>query len=50
MGPFGKLSCAWRRVGGMVGMEVEVPQDCAAEVRPPDGASREIGPGKELFK
>jgi hypothetical protein len=50
MGPFGKLSCAWRRVGGRVEMEVEVPQGCAAEVRPPDGASREIGPGKELFK
>ena len=50
MGPFGKLSCAWRRVGGRVEMEVEVPQGCAAEVHPPDGASREIGPGKELFK
>ena len=48
--PFGKLSCAWRRVGGRVEMEVEVPQGCAAEVHPPDGASREIGPGKELFK
>ena len=46
MGPFGKLSCAWRRDGG----RVEVPQGCAAEVHPPDGASREIGPGKELFK
>ncbi|MFO7281611.1 MAG: family 78 glycoside hydrolase catalytic domain [Thermoanaerobacterales bacterium] len=44
--PHGRIAVAWRDEGGRLTVEVDVPTGTSAELRLPDGARHELGPGR----
>jgi alpha-L-rhamnosidase len=46
---YGRVSSRWELDGGSIRVEVEVPANCAAEVRLPGGACHSVGAGSHTF-
>lgn len=50
LSPYGRVASGWRRESGVTTFEVEVPVNTTAEIRLPDGQSREVGAGEHRFR
>jgi len=49
-GPYGRITCRWRRENGRFHLDTTIPPNSTATVKLPDGTSHEVGSGKHHFE